>query len=378
MEKSRQHEKDKEKGLEEREVFNSYKIALGLYRGMVANHSGNTVISPYSIVDAVSLMYNAADGKVKQEMDTVLGLSNKQVSLYRAYDKSEEPGFEVANKAFYDLGSTGKLDTSVLGTDNIQGIDTNGNGVDIVNKFIAEKTHEKIINPIKQLNGMTLALVNCIYFNKGFNFNSKNITWSDGKVYAGFSGEVACGWVKEPNKDIDVLKLDYKKDSNTEDYSLYIICDSVSSKEEKVTEYIKGLTDEEFKSLLDFSNGTVTGYDSIEFKLPDFEMEITTSAVNYLKNLGFKEAFNSGADSFKKLGDVYVRDIIHAAWIKTTKDGTEAAATTAVLFFRNAVILNTKHIKADSDFTFVIKNNSNDAILFIGRVADNSALTGVE
>lgn len=357
------------------EVLDNHTISLKLYKEL-DKEGKNLVFSPYSVADCISLLYNAADGKVKEEMQSVIGLSDEQYQVYRGYDEKSKSGVNIANKAFYTDKDI-KLNLSVLGTNDLQQLDLDKEGVKVINDFVAKNTNHKITNFLKdgQLQDSVLVLINAIYFNKKFDFKDRTIYWTDGEHYDGFGDNISLVNVKEADKDIDVIKLDYlEEDKSMSDYSLYIICDSDESEEEKADEYVKGLTGEQFEKLLDFNGYKgLKGYDEANFRVPNYEMRFKESLTQTLKNLGFMEAFNERTTDFDKLGKVYINDILQEAYIKTDKKGTEAAAVTGSIMFAATSMepepKKVKYVVADSEFVYVLKDNKTDVILFMGKVS---------
>lgn len=353
---------------------------LKLYKEL-SKEGKNLVVSPYSLADAVSLLYNAADGETKRQMEKILGLSDDKFNFYRSYDSESKDGLTVANRAFYTDDNV-ELNLDVLGTSDIQKVNMGKEAVDIINQYVSDNTNNKIQNLLEdgQLDDALLVLVNALYFNQKFNFESKNIKWSDDKYYSAFGDDISLLNIKEATDSIDVLKLDYLDDENkqTTGYSLYIICDSEDSTERGADEYVKGLAEEELSELLDFSNyHGLEGYDEANFIVPDYEIEYKESLTEVLKNMGFTEAFNSYTTDFDRLGPVYIDDIMQAAYIKTDKNGTEAAAATSITMLRSMAMeemsKRVKNVRADDEFVYVLKDNINDVILFMGKVTETSA-----
>jgi serpin B len=65
-------------------------------------------------------------------------------------------------------------------------------------------------------------------------------------------------------------------------------------------------------------------------------------------------------------GGIWISDVFHKAFIEVNEEGTEAAAATAVVMMKAAIL----HIefRADHPFIFIIKDNRSGSILFMGRV----------
>ena len=72
-------------------------------------------------------------------------------------------------------------------------------------------------------------------------------------------------------------------------------------------------------------------------------------------------------------GYLYISDVLHKAFIEVNEEGTEAAAATAVASDCWAIASPTTIFRADHPFTFIIRDNQTQSILFMGRVNNPAA-----
>lgn len=342
---------------------------------MAANEGKNFVFSPYSIRDALSLLAPAADEVALKEFKDVLGITEDR-TCFEVLDilAKDKEGFDVANKAYLsDTLYEGEINTEYLDVDDFQTINMAGDGADIINSWVSDVTKDKINNLVSKdaITDSALVLVNALYFNQKFKetYEESSLSWNNGDGYVSFVGSAESADVLEPNENIDVLRLKY---ADT-DYSLYIICDNNNSQEKGVANFIKGLSAEEFDAL--FKEGEKE-FDKVTFAVPNFEIDSKDSVANMLGNLGMQAAFDSQNSHFSKLGNVYVSDVIHGAYIKTDKTGTEAAGATAITMERCSAAIDevTKHVVADSDFMFVVRDTKMNTTLFAGMVCEPTTL----
>ncbi|MCD6414723.1 MAG: serpin family protein [Candidatus Diapherotrites archaeon] len=108
--------------------------------------------------------------------------------------------------------------------------------------------------------------------------------------------------------------------------------------------------------------------------IPKYTFETSYSLVDYLKSMGMKKPFSlSGADFSGMDGTkgLYLRDVLHKAYVKVDEEGTEAAAATAVLV---AMVAVPEKFRADHPFIFIIQEKSTGNILFMGKVMDPTKL----
>lgn len=373
---------------------NMVNVDIRMYKNFV-NKNENWMFSPYSIKDAFSLLYNGTEGKVKDEFETVLGLNEQSVAAIREYDAfiktSDTDSIKLANRAYVsdDDKIRNALDIDVLGLDKDEikdlQVDDPKAAAEDINAFVSDTTNEKIENFISEdfINEDTsLILVNALYFNQAWNFNKGTITWSDGKQYKAFQDKnYSLSNIKEVDDgNIDILRLNYINDeSDRNNYAMTIFCKSENATDNHVDQYVESLSDDGFMDIMNFNDyAGLKEYDKVEFYVPNFEFENKYSLVKKLQDMGMIDAFHS-ADGFKKLGPVYISDVVHAAYIKTDETGTEAAAATGIGMKTMSARVEEPKVKkviANDTFVFVISDTNTDDILFMGRVTQPTEIVG--
>lgn len=382
------------------------------------NANKNFVYSPYSLIDCFKILYPASEGKAKEEIEKILGLDKKRADKISKMDKEmifeDGVGMKVANKAYINnnVVPMENINTNVLDADDIDIMTFDDNTYRKINQYVEENTNGKIKdlldkNTIDKETSISI-LLNCLYFMNTWEHQETDVNWSDGKYYDAFRDSCSLLSVKEDG-DIDILKLEYSNakrvkqdkglnitnlfiDSYDEGildyssinekmhkYSMYVICDNVNSKEEKVDAYIKNLTDKELLEKLNFDNYKgLQNYTDCDFVVPCFEMSYKNDDLTDLLNdMGMVEAFNPNTNDFKKFAKVYIQKIIQECYIKTNKSGTEAAAATAMnMVLGSALTIQEKifkHVIADNTFAFFLVDDTTKEILFAGRINDLSS-----
>ena len=114
----------------------------------------------------------------------------------------------------------------------------------------------------------------------------------------------------------------------------------------------------------------------LDVQMPKFAFEADASIKEMLAGLGVKAAFmppggDAGADftGMTAARELFLRDVLHKAFISVDEHGTEAAAATAVVMERvSGAPPAVLHL--DRPFLFVIRHQSSGTILFMGRVTD--------
>lgn len=113
----------------------------------------------------------------------------------------------------------------------------------------------------------------------------------------------------------------------------------------------------------------------VNLYLPKFEFRQNYNLNNYLANNGkMPSAFNNYAD-FSGISEeegLFIKDVLHQAYIKVDKNGTEASAATAVLVFTKifSPLNNDKPVEmiVDHPFYFIIRERIYGGYLFLGGV----------
>ena len=116
----------------------------------------------------------------------------------------------------------------------------------------------------------------------------------------------------------------------------------------------------------------------VTLDLPKFEFESQFRLGETLRSLGMSDAFDSAASDFSGMdrrsclaGDsecLYIREVVHKAFVSVDEAGTEAAAATAVMMQAESAPPSPVSVTVDRPFIFLIRDRDTGTILFAGRV----------
>ncbi len=367
--------------------------------GKLHEQSENFAFSPYSLRDCFRILYPAAAGQSKQEIESVLGLDAARAAKLKETDGRmifrNDIGMKAANKAFVNSGviSAAQMHPEVLDADELDTAPFTDHTWEIINQFISDNTEEKIrdlVGPDTVTARTASVLVNCIYFKNTWDYDEAGILWKDGKRYRAFrSGSPSLRDIKETDT-VDILRLPYLNAERTENefggadigrriegmdqYSLYIICDRDDVDGLHADEWLKGKTEDELLEALRFDTYEgLKGYGEADFLVPCFEVRKQAELSGLLRDLGMRAPFDSGTRDFAAFAPVGIDEILQETWIRSDNGGTEAASTAMILkgeAARRPDQLSVKHVVADTDFAFFLKNDTAEEILFAGRIGD--------
>lgn len=111
---------------------------------------------------------------------------------------------------------------------------------------------------------------------------------------------------------------------------------------------------------------TKCDYEDVRVGLPKFRHESKHSLVQHFQNLGVTDLFNVGGLQ-RMHKELYVDDIVQAVVVEVDEDGTEAAASTAVICdMESCCMKKSKRFCCNKPFSYFIRNVQTNAILFCG------------
>ncbi len=112
---------------------------------------------------------------------------------------------------------------------------------------------------------------------------------------------------------------------------------------------------------------------TVNLVMPKFEFDSSFELAETLARMGMPDAFSdeaadlSGMDGTRNL---FIKEVVHKAYVSVDEAGTEAAAATAVIVAEMAAPMEPVEMVVDHPFVFMIRDIETRAILFVGRVVD--------
>ncbi len=372
------------------------EFAFDLYGRLAGD--GNLFFSPYSISTALTMTAAGARGNTEREMATVLHFPTEDVagkasfisrervvasfgSLQEGLTASRETrGYElhIANSLWGQEGYPfkesflGLIERHFGGGFNIADFMGNAEAERVrINQWVEGETREKIkdLIPPGGIDGLTtLVLTNAVYFKVQWLSKFDEERTSDA-VFHGTGGDATVPMMYQKgdfqyleNDVVQVLEMPYEG----EDVSMLVLLPRIDGP--RGLEVLEAsLTPE---TLSDWS-GRLREQE-LKVYFPRFEMTWGTENISdHLVALGICDAFGESADfsGMTDLRDLFIASVFHKAFVAVNEEGTEAAAATAVVMARLAMVQETV-FRADHPFLFVIRDDATGSILFMGRVAD--------
>ncbi len=357
---------------------------------------GNAVVSPASIVLALSMAQAGAKGETAAQMDSVLHsaagsgggnginsldqiLTGFSGTFKNANGTAQQLTLRIANAPFAQRGL--QLQGSFLDVlasrygAGLRLVDFQNNPVgacQLIDGWVSDQTEGRIPKLLDSLDSnVRLVLVNAIYLKAPWlepfaesdtktapftrpdgsqvSVPTMSLNLSEGGRYASGSG-----W--------QAVELPYAGGSLA---MTIVVSDDLAAFE-------GGLDAARFSQI-------TTGLQAadVDLTLPRFKIETKSNLNSALAGMGMPLAFDPSRADFSGIttqGQLYIERVVHQANIAVDEKGTEAtAATVVVMAAASAAPIQPVTVHVDRPFLFAVRDTKTGAILFLGRVVDPSA-----
>ena len=360
----------------------TFDVMRNINKDDISKDGTNMFVSPFSIYDALAMAYDGAAKKTAKEMRSVMKFKKDQteshdefVKLLNEYKKDNSvftiTNAAVAQKNYNFLDSYMKclkdFDATISQAD-FSKPEERADAVKKINDWVSKNTNKKITdllsnNDIDELT--RLILLNAIYFNANWSTEFKGEKTRQMTFYGKNSVEYVTDFMNgtqnvalSQSDDAQMMKIDYEK----EKASMFII---MPKENVDIDKYISELDEQKFASL-EKSMQTFKA----DVSMPKFKIESRFEMKKVLMEMGIKSAFTKSADFSKMNGksNLLIDEVIHKSFIEVSEKGTEAAAATAVVVREKSMVMkDNPKVVINRPFVFVIRENKNNAILFIGK-----------
>ena len=316
----------------------------------------NYAVSPLSMFSALAVASACASGNTKQELLDALKtedslLSSEFANLYsacnylRTYDSDKHvvKREELTNSLWLDKNVSFKPDCLDFLADKFYAYTAQ---VDYLHdakkasrqmsKFVEEKTYGLLKPEFNFSFDTVLTILNTLYFKSLWNANSDNIAVSPDKTnFENRDGSIT-------SKNLFVTEYETGRIIRNDKYSSFFAQTAANDRIKFVVPN-DGVKLEEvinYETILEINNAEYKGFDEENNTMyygktyfPGFEAKCNIDAKEYIKALGVKDFFISGACDFAPLTDdsVYCDAILHETKLEVAKKGIEGAAYTAVV-----------------------------------------------
>ena len=343
----------------------------------------NTLISPLSVLYALAMTTNGADGETLAQMEQVLGMDVDNLNSYMlAYldllPEAKDYKMSLANSIWFKDDPNFAVEQSFLQTN----ADYYGAGAykapfdegtrNDINNWVKEHTDGMIPEIIDEIpDEAIMYLVNALAFDAKWadeyeehQIREGRFTMEDGtrqdvdmmhsEEYTYLEDDMATGFIK------------YYKDRR------YAFVAMLPNQDVTVSQYVDSLTGEHLRELLN-NPQDVTVFTSI----PKFETEYDIEMSEVLQEMGMTDAFDWHVADFSRLGtynvdgmNICINRVLHKTFISVSEQGTRAGAATAVEMVAEGAmeIVEFKEVVLDRPFVYMLIDCETNLPFFIGTM----------
>ena len=359
-------------------AYNDFAVAL--FKENQVN-GDNVLISPLSVLCALSMTANGANNDTLKEMEKVFGLSTSDMNKYlysyiNGLEQGEKFSLKLANSLWIKNDNNFTVNRDFLQTNanyhdaEIYSVPFDNDTLKDVNTWVKENTYGMIPNIIDKFDDeIIMCLINALAFeaewaeiyredqvNKSYfyasNGKTQNVDFMFNEEYMYLSDKDATGFMK------------YYAD---EKYAFVAV---LPNENIKLEDYISNLTGEKITRFIDSAENT-----TVWTRMPKFQYEYSADISDILMNMGMPSAFDVDNADFTKMGtytnkNIYINKVIHKTYISVAEKGTKAGAATAVMMASGSAMFEVKKVYLDKPFMYMIIDCENNVPFFIGTVTD--------
>lgn len=350
------------------------------------NGEENTLISPLSVLPALSMTCNGAKDETRFQLEQTLGMPVDKLNEYlysyiHHLPNEKDCQFHLANSIWLRDAKDFIVDDNFL-KNNAKYYDAgiyqsafDDQTLADINNWVAAQTNDMIPTILDQIDSDAY-----MYLINTLSFDSK---WSSIYESSSVSNDVFTT-ENGTSQDVEMMhssEYEYIEDENVsgflKPYSGYSYAFVALLPKEGIplTEYVNSLTGEHLHHLL-----TTVEECPITAGIPKFETEFSIDLIPPLQTLGIHDAFDKDLANFSGMGSfdspwerLYINSILHKSFFSIGEKGTKAGASTIVGMEKSASSVNpeeAKEVILDRPFLYMIVDYENRFPIFIGTADD--------
>ena len=377
---------DEENGADSPEDFrlDTADFSIRLLQGNVKAENRNVMVSPFSVLTALSMTANGAVGETKDQMLSVLApnqdLESLNANWRRFTDRlvnTQDTGLRIANSVWFkDNEEQIRVKEEFLQTNaavyqaDIYKAAFDENTLKDVNTWVSDKTEGRIENILNEIpKDAVMYLVNALAFDAKWqdvyeeyqvredtfflsSDETQNVSFMYGEEEWYLQDEKATGFIKPYEEGYDFVALLPKEGVSLQ-------------------EYVEMLDGERFLQLFSDKKEAI-----VNTAIPKFKAEYEVELKDILTGLGMTDAFDEEKADFSGIGtstegNICISRVLHKTYIGVDEQGTEAGAATVVEMICESAAPEEKEmytVYLNRPFVYAIVEKDTNLPLFIGTV----------
>ena len=332
-----------------------------------------TLVSPLSVLTALALVQNGAQGNTLAQLEQALGgLDRDTLNAYmRAYCDflTESDELKIANSVWTDSSVEAKQAFLQKAVDSysaqlFSAPLSDPKTVESINSWVKNNTDGMIPKIIENADrDAVMMLVNAIAFDAKWETPYKRSD-IEKLEFTSYSGS------KKKTDFMCSTENVYLKDGGTVGFmkpyknGRFAFAALLPDENTGIDDYVASLSGDKLMKI--FSSAKCGN--EVNVKMPKFKAEYSAQLIDTLKKMGVKDAFDSKTADFSSLienRDAYIATVVHKTFIEVDENGTRAAASTLV-GADTMSLMEPYSVCLNRPFVYMIVDNQTNLPLFIG------------
>lgn len=345
-----------------------------------AQQGENTLVSPLSVLSALAMTANGAEGETLAQMEAVLGLPAEELNCFfysfrKLLEDKDDNILSLANGIWFNEDPSLTVEEAFLQTNGdcygaeLRRAPFDDSTLADINGWVKEQTKGMIDNVLDEIPPeAVMYLVNALSFAgdwenpyKAYQVHEGTFTTEDGREQ-----QATLMYASESSYLEDEQATGFLKYYAGREYAFAAL---LPKEGVTVEDYVNSLTGEHLYAKLSSPEETL-----VETVLPKFETDWALELSEPLKAMGMTDAFDAGAADFSRLGssekgNIFLSRVLHKTVISVTETGTRAGAV-AVVVAEAGAAPNPKIVRLDRPFVYLLIDCKTGIPLFIGTMMD--------
>jgi len=343
---------------------------------------GNTLVSPLSVLCALAMTANGADGETLSQMEETFcvssaALNNWLYAYMSSLPDSEKCKLSLANSIWFseNSGFTANPEFLQYNADyygaELYRVTFDQAACNRINSWVKKHTDGMIEKILEQPPEAVMCLINALAFDAEWQNVYREHSVRD-NTFTTEKGE------QHTAEFMHSRERAYLEDENAVGFIKYYCGNDFAfvallpDEDISVSDYVASLSGKKLQTLLSNIQNI-----PVDAAIPKFTSEYSAEMSSILKNMGITDAFDMDVANFSRLGSssegpLYITQILHKTFIQVDERGTKAGAATAVSAGAGAAPNpeEPKSIILDRPFLYLLIDCKNNIPFFIGSIMD--------
>lgn len=345
-------------------------FALKLVKSAASERGKNAAVSPYSVLSALAVMANAADGNSRAQIENATGYSLNALDSEARYlldrrDNDETATVKTANSIFIKDGAFSVKENAYLSGADVYLCLNGKNPAKFINELCSENTNGTVKKAVESVSDTDLLILSTFMFDCAWSeiYEDKDVKTRSFKNYDGTETDVKILCSKE-NIIAGDEYVGFNKKYKNEDYCFTVIMPKDENTD--IYDFLQSIDAEKWAQIYADQKGVI-----VAVRFPEFYADCSADTVKVLNDLGITDVFDSEKADLSGLtqSKTYFGDFIEASRVVISRKST--GSDSEIFKERGTEALPYYDlIFADRPFIFAVTDETTLTPLYIGVIAN--------